>query len=133
MAAGAFVIVCKRSSFEAVGAALVAVAGNGLEQKSSLGAPRNAPLRTGRMPGAETALFLYHPYFSGAQRPDGERFNRRPSTKNVSAADFAPDRGDSPGLGSFHDRLAIALAAFGAARNLRAGCRTIRARSSGRL
>jgi len=30
----------------------------GLEQKSSLGAPRNAPLRTGRKPGAETALFL---------------------------------------------------------------------------
>jgi hypothetical protein len=28
------------------------------EQKSSLGAPRNAPLRTGRKPGAETALFL---------------------------------------------------------------------------
>jgi len=23
-------------------------------------------------PGAETALFLYHPYFSGAQRPDGQ-------------------------------------------------------------
>ena len=43
-----------------------------LEQKSSLGAPRNAPLRTGRKPGAETALFLYHPYFSGAQRPDGQ-------------------------------------------------------------
>jgi hypothetical protein len=43
-----------------------------LEQKSSLGAPRNAPLRTGAKPGAETALFLYHPYFSGAQRPDGQ-------------------------------------------------------------
>jgi len=40
--------------------------------KSSLSAPRNAPLRTGRKPGAETALFLYHPYFSGAQRPDGQ-------------------------------------------------------------
>ena len=91
MAAGAFVIVCKRSSFEVVGSASVAVAEIGLEQKSSLGAPRNAPLRTGRMPGAETALFLYHPYFSGAQRPDGERFNRRPSSKNVSAADFAPE------------------------------------------
>ena len=43
-----------------------------LRQKSSLSAPRNAPLRTGRKPGAETALFLYHPYFSGAQRPDGQ-------------------------------------------------------------
>jgi hypothetical protein len=41
-------------------------------RKSSLSAPRNAPLRTGRKPGAETALFLYHPYFSGAQRPDGQ-------------------------------------------------------------
>jgi hypothetical protein len=27
-------------------------------RKTSLGAPRNAPLRTGRKPGAETALFL---------------------------------------------------------------------------
>ena len=43
-----------------------------LKRKSSLTAPRNAPLRTGRKPGAETALFLYHPYFSGAQRPDGQ-------------------------------------------------------------
>jgi len=25
------------------------------------------------LPGAETALFLYHRYFPGAQRPDGER------------------------------------------------------------
>jgi hypothetical protein len=44
-----------------------------LKQKSSSSAPRNAPLRTGRKPGAETALFLYHRYFPGAQRPDGER------------------------------------------------------------
>jgi hypothetical protein len=28
------------------------------EQKSSPSAPRNAPLRTGHKPGAETALFL---------------------------------------------------------------------------
>jgi hypothetical protein len=50
----------------------IANTGSGLEQKLSPGAPRNAPLRTGRKPGAETALFLYHPYFSGAQRPDGQ-------------------------------------------------------------
>jgi hypothetical protein len=31
---------------------------NGPKRKSSLRAPRNAPLRTGREPGAETALFL---------------------------------------------------------------------------
>jgi len=43
-----------------------------LLQNSSPSAPRNAPLRTGHTPGAETALFLYHPYFSGAQRPDGQ-------------------------------------------------------------
>jgi len=35
--------------------------------------PRSNPLRTGRKPGAETALFHYHPYFSGTQRPDGEQ------------------------------------------------------------
>jgi len=39
------------------------------EQKSSLSAPRNAPLRTGRKPGAETALFLYHRYFSRDATP----------------------------------------------------------------
>jgi hypothetical protein len=46
--------------------------GNSLERNSSPSAPRNAPLRTGHTPGAETALFIYHPYFSGAQRPDGQ-------------------------------------------------------------
>ena len=46
---------------------------DGLKQKLSLFAPRNAPLRTSHKPGAETALFLYHRYFPGAQRPDGER------------------------------------------------------------
>jgi hypothetical protein len=46
--------------------------GDSLVQNSSPSAPRNAPLRTGHTPGAETALFLYHPYFSGAQRPDGQ-------------------------------------------------------------
>jgi hypothetical protein len=57
---------------EAVAAATDCVRGDSLKQKSSLSAPRNAPLRTGGKPGAETALFLYHPYFSGAQRPDGQ-------------------------------------------------------------
>jgi hypothetical protein len=41
--------------------------------KSSLSAPRNAPLRTGRKPGADIALFLYHRCSHGAQRPRGER------------------------------------------------------------
>jgi hypothetical protein len=46
---------------------------DGLKQKLSLFAPRNAPLRTSHKPGAETARFIYHRYFPGAQRPDGER------------------------------------------------------------
>ena len=48
----------KRSSSRLSAVAMDRERGDCLEQKSSLSAPRNAPLRTGHKPGAETALFL---------------------------------------------------------------------------
>jgi len=66
------VVAFKRSSPRLSAAATNRGRGDSQKQKSSLTAPRNAPLRTGLEPGAETALFLYHPYFSGAQCPDGQ-------------------------------------------------------------
>jgi len=43
-----------------------------LMRNSSPTAPRNAPLRTDLRRVRRLRSFLYHPYFSGAQRPDGQ-------------------------------------------------------------
>jgi hypothetical protein len=62
-------------SVDALGSALAIAAAAPLQPEAEIivNAPRSAPLRTDLKPGAETALFLYHRYFPGAQRPDGER------------------------------------------------------------
>jgi hypothetical protein len=74
--------------------------GYGPMRKSSLSAPRSTPLLSGRKPGADTALFLYHPYFSGSRCPDGERIqpvacgDPASQSRPVSALHW---QGDSPG------------------------------------
>jgi hypothetical protein len=76
-----FVFAFKRLVPKAGAAATRSVDGGsvGQERKSSLSAPRNAPLRTGRKPGAETALFHYHRYFfPGGDARTVSGFNRRP-------------------------------------------------------
>ena len=70
---GDFAFAFKRFVQPALPAAQSMRQGVSRRLKSSLSAPRNAPLRTGRKPGAETALFLYHRCSHGAQRPCGER------------------------------------------------------------
>ena len=46
--------------------------GDSLRQKFSLQCAAQCAASNRPLPGAETALFLYHRYFSGAQRPDGQ-------------------------------------------------------------
>ena len=53
-----FAITFKRCKPPALPAAQWLRQGRSRMLKSSLSAPRNAPLRTGHKPGAETALFL---------------------------------------------------------------------------
>ncbi len=89
-----------------------------LRQESSVGAPRNAPLRTGRMPGAETALVLLPSLlFRGATpgrsvdltgghvtqlntqliaRPGTHRICKQAPSRQPATTDFCPNAGRRP-------------------------------------
>jgi hypothetical protein len=67
-----FVNAFKRVEHQSAGAATNVANANSLVRNSSLTAPRNAPLRTDLRRVRRLRSFLYHPYFSGAQHPDGQ-------------------------------------------------------------